>query len=261
MTEPDSGKVIATVERATDVLDLFAERREPTLGVTEISKELGLSKAVVHRILSTLVQKGFAQLDPVSRRYALGPRVLRLGLAYLDRIDIRQLAQPVMHGLVDATDETSTLSIRSGWTRVYVAQVTPLREVRMSVELGRPYPLHAGSSSKAFLAFLDDHEQDEYLAQQPLEPLTERTIADPDALRKDLAETRGRGYAVSLSERQAGAASVAAPVLDHRGLPVAVLSLCGPLERFVPEIDRAAGLLTRAVAQLSDQLGHRGAAV
>jgi IclR family transcriptional regulator, acetate operon repressor len=256
MTSDGTPKIITTVDRATDVLTLFTRSGRPTLGVTEIAHELGLSKAVVHRLLTTLALKGFVQVDPESRRYALGPMVLALGLAYLERIDIRRLALPVMQRLSTATHETCTLSIRSGWTRVYVEQVTPPREVKMSVQLGKPFPLHAGSSSKAFLAFLEDEEQEAYLASGALESLTEATLTAVDVLRQELATIRERGYACSFGERQAGAASVAAPVLDHRDRPAASISVCGPIERFREHMDNAVGLLLEGTAELSRQLGH-----
>lgn len=196
MTE--TSKTILTVGRAMEVLTLFTERRESTLGVTEISKALGLSKAVVHRILSTLLEKDYIQIEPQTRRYALGHAALKLGLTYFEGIDVRRMAQPILHELVTATQETSTLSIRSGWTRIYIDQETPPTDIRMSVRLGHPYPLHAGSSSKALLAFLDPEEQDAYLATGPFERLTDTTITTPAQLRADLDRIRKRGYARSL---------------------------------------------------------------
>jgi IclR family transcriptional regulator, acetate operon repressor len=126
----------------------------------------------------------------------------------------------------------------------------------MSVALGRRFPLHAGSSSKAFLAFLPTDEQDRYLAERPLDPLTDQTITDVGILRAELATIRERGYAVSYGERQAGAGSIAAPLLDHRGQPVAAISVCGPLERFSDEVDEISSLLLRTAQELSHQLGH-----
>ena len=258
MSEQDNAKLITTVSRAADVLTLFTRIDEPTLGVTQIAQELNLSKAVVHRLLTTLAAKDYVQFDPVTRRYGLGPAVLGLGLSYLDRIDIRSLARQAMQQLSDATSETSTLSIRSGWTRVYVDQVTPRREVKMTVQLGRPFPLHAGSSSKAFLAFLSEAERKEYLAQHDLEALTAETITDASRLERELEAIRERGYAVSHGERQAGAASVAAPVFDHRGDPVASISVCGPVERFAPRTEEVAAQLVGATEEVSRQLGFAG---
>jgi IclR family transcriptional regulator, acetate operon repressor len=244
----------STIERATDVLFLFAESSSPTLGVTEIASELNISKAAVHRILASLRERDLITSDPESRRYSLGPGVLRLATAFRDRLDVRALAIPTMQQLSDESRETATLSVRFGWTRVYVDQVTPSREVKMTVQIGRQFPLHAGSSSKAFLAFLSDDEREEYLTDAPLEALTPATITDRVALRAEIDSIRRQGYAVSLGERQAGAGSVAAPIRDRSGV-VAVISLCGPLERFRDNLSPNLERLLAATSTLSTRLG------
>ena len=250
-----TGQVIATVERAVDVLMHFVETPAATLGVTEIAEALGMSKAAVHRILSSLRGRRLIELDPVSRRYSLGIGAMRLGLAYLDRLDVRRIVAPELVTLSQRTDETATLSLRTGWTRIYVDQVTPSREVIMSVSLGVPYPLHAGGSSKVFLAFLADEEIEEYLSEIRLEPLTDHTISDIPRLREELAEIRERGWAQSFAERMSGAASVAAPVFDHYGRPVVVVSVCGPLERFRAEVDTCVEALLDSTRKLSARMG------
>jgi DNA-binding IclR family transcriptional regulator len=246
----------ATVERAADVLTLFARSEDPTLGVTEIAQALGLSKAAVHRILASLRSRSFVELDEETRRYSLGPASFELGLSYLARIDVRALAAPELAWLSRETQETATLSVLAGEGRIYVDQVTPPREIVMSVPLGQRFPLHAGSSSKAMLAFLPNDEVENYLHGQ-LRQFTETTRTDPDELRRDLAQIRSRGFATSAGERQAGAASVAAPVLDHSGRPVATMSVCGPAERLAAELDHAAALLLEAAARVSVRMGHR----
>jgi DNA-binding IclR family transcriptional regulator len=247
-------ETVTAIERAADVLALFADAGS-TLGVTEIAQRLGLSKTVVYRVLASFRAKGFVEFDESTRRYSMGPMVLTLGLAYLDRIDVRALAREAMRRLSDDTSETATLSIRSGWTRVYIDQVTPPRDIKMVVPLGRPFPLHAGGSSKALLAFLTREEQETYL-EMPLAALTPLTVTDPDELRKQLVTIRQRGYAITMGERQAGAAAVAAPVLGLDGRPVAAMSICGPIERFRTDVGRAAELLLEATHGMSKQLGY-----
>lgn len=251
-----SGQSITSVERAADVLNSFTAADGSTLGVTEIAQKLSLSKAVVHRILTSFRSRGLVEIDEESRRYSLGPAALALGLTYLQTIDVREAARPVLRELSDATAETATLSIRRGDVRLYIDQVTPEREVKMTVQLGHPYPLHAGSSSKAFLAYLTQREVDVILATE-LEALTDRTVTDPERLRRELATIRKRGFAKSLGERQIGAASVASPVFDHEGAPVAVISVCGPVERFRGEVDQIAPLLVARARELSRQIGWK----
>jgi DNA-binding IclR family transcriptional regulator len=250
-------RTITGVERALDVLRLFADDGVAELGVTEIAERLQLSKAVVHRILTSFRVKGFMTVDEESRRYRLGPEVLTLGLAYLDRLDVHELARSTMRELVRQTHETSTLSVRVGWRRVYIDQATPARDIKMVVQLGGAYPLHAGASSKALLAFLPTDERQTFFATQRLEPITQRTITDPNVLAEQLNQIRQRGFAMSSGERQPGASSVAAPVLDRNGRLLAVISVCGPEDRFRPSAELHAATLLKATGMLSAALGHR----
>lgn len=245
----------ASVVRAVDVLMLFTSHPGPTLGITEIAVELGISKAVVHRILSSLCDRNMIVADPESRRYSLGPGVLQLASAYRNRLDMRTLARQTLVQLSQATRETATLSVRHEGERTYVDQVTPDREVAMTVSLGQSFPLHAGASSKAFLAFLGDDEIDRYIGRNGLPSLTESTVVDPQALRDDLATIRRNGYAITFGERQSGAASVAAPVRSDAGV-VGVISICGPLERFSERAHEFAGTLLEATDSLSERLGY-----
>jgi DNA-binding IclR family transcriptional regulator len=248
-----------SVERAIDVLMLFTTSSGATLGITEIATQLGISKAVVHRILTSLYDRDVVIADPETRRYSLGPGVLQLAAAYRSRLDLRTLAHGTLEQLSRGTDETATLSLRHGWLRTYVDQVTPDREVAMTVSLGRMFPLHAGASSKAFLAFLPESDIDEYFAGRALESLTARTVTDETALRDELESIRRVGYAASFGERQSGAASVAAPVMADTGVgigPVGVISICGPLERFAPHTNDFARRLLDATSALSARLGY-----
>lgn len=249
-------RAVSGVERALDVLMLFTRSTTPTLGVSEIARQLDLSKAVVHRILAALRSRRLVDLDQHSRRYRLGPASLALGNAFLDRVDIRDLARAPLRRLSRATNETSTLSIPLQGQRIYLDQVTPAREVKMTVQIGQPFPLHAGSSSKALLAYLTEDEVEEYLKDAPLAALTDHTVVDASHLRDELRIIRDRGYAVSFGERQAGAGSIAAPVLDHDNRPVAVLSICGPVERIRGRVDELVTILVPEVKQLAAQLGH-----
>lgn len=250
-------QTIAGVERALDVLTLFARPGVTSLGVTEVAEELELSKAVVHRILTTLVARDYVESDEATRRYVLGGAALTLGLSVLDRIDVQELARVGLRELVGRTNETATLSVRAGWSRVYVDQVTPTRDIKMVIQLGSSHPLHAGASSKALLAFLDEDLRQAYLDRGSFAAVTTATMTDRRALEADLATIQARGYALSLGERQEGAGSVAAPILSHEGAVVSVISVCGPLERFREEADACAGALLEVTRQISGRLGHR----
>lgn len=254
--EGSSGATIATVERAMDLLLHVATSKGPDFGITELADDLSMSKAAVHRVLASLRGRGLVEVDERTRRYSLGVAALRLGLAYLDRIDVRREARPSLEDLSARTGETATLSVLLGaGQRIYVDQVTPEREVIMSVNLGEPYPLHAGASGRAFLAYFDDARREAYLAREGLVSLTDRTVVDVDELRSLGEQVRAQGWSISAGERKAGAASVAAPVLGHDGEPIAVISVCGPRERLEAAADECRTALLETTLALSRRFG------
>ena len=257
-TPARASRTLEGLERALDVLMLFARPGTTSLGISEISRELDLPKAVVHRIVTTLCGRDFLELDPATRRYTLGPSWLVMGSTYTQRVDVRDLTRDTLRELSATTDETSTLSIRHGYHRVYLDQVTPNRPVIMSVQVGDRFPLHAGSSGKAFLAFLPPEEQEDYLDSVDLVQLTEQTKVDRDELLQELGDVHRRGYAFSFGERQQGSGAVAAPLLDFEAKPVAVISVCGPGDRIQPRVEELAAVLLERTRALSARLGYPG---
>lgn len=243
--------------RVADVLLAFVEG-PAVRGVTGLARELGLAKAVVHRILRTLVERDLVVPVAVSRGYRLGPAAAAIGARALRESDLRVLALPVLHRLQAQTGETTTVSALVGTARVYLDQVTSEREIKMTVEVGRRFPLHAGSSSTIMLAFLPTAQQDAVVNSQ-LERLTPLTVVDSAALRARLEQVRCSGFAHSDGERQHGAGSLAAPVFGVDGQVLGALSVCGPVDR----VDDAARtrflpLLLAAADEVSRALGWRG---
>lgn len=254
-SSPSSGATVATVDRAMDLLVHIASKPGPDFGITELAEDLSMSKAAVHRVLASLKGKGLVDVDERTRRYSLGVVTLRLGLAYLDRIDVRRLGHPFLERLSARTHETATLSIPLGdRERIYVDQVRPDREVIMSVTIGESFPLHAGASGRALLAFMSDDARAAYLAG-PMEALTDRTVVNRKRLQEVLDEVRANGWALSQGERKSGASAVAAPVLGHEGFPVAVVSVCGPLERLAENVDLCREELLAATHDMSRKFG------
>lgn len=248
--EPPAG----AIDRALAVLGALADSSQP-MGVTEIARRVGLPKSVVHYHVSALVRNRYVEARP-DRRYGLGTAALRLGRGGHSNLELRGRALPHMRSLHHDTWETVALSALVGEEHVFVDQLVSPQEVRLTVELGRPLPLYAGASGRAILAFLPEDARETLLAR-PLERLAAGTVVDPAGLRTLLATVRETGTASSRSERQAGVASVAAPVFDTHGVAGA-LSVCGPEYRFdEARLERYRPLLISAAAELSGELGRR----
>ena len=244
--------------RALAVIDFIAERSPEAIGVSTVARELQLPKAVAHRILKELAGNHFITFDDTIKRYRLGWGALSVGLAALRGIDAPAVANRHMRRLVDATGETATLSIREGWSRVYIDQVLSPHEVRMSVSLGSRHALHAGSSSKAILASLPDDDVEVYLSSHQLTRITGSTITSAKKLRAEIRAIRSQGYGVSRGERQSGAGSVAAAIRLASGDVFGSLSLCGPKDRFSEDLLAGYGEMVAAAARdISAELGYQ----
>lgn len=243
--------------RVADVLLAFTDA-PASLGVSEIARRLDLSKAVVHRILQALLARELISTDPETRGYRLGPAAAVLGARALRDSDLRGAAMPVIRELQQQTGETTTVSALAPGGRVYLDQVESRQEIKMTVEIGRRFPLHAGSSSQCILAFLPEPRRTEIMAGA-LDALTPRTIVDRSRLHGVLTAIHQTGYAYTQSERQPGAASVAAPVFGFDGAVVGAVSVCGPVGR-VDEgaSNKYAPLVREAADRISRALGWSG---
>lgn len=240
-----------SAERVADVLLSFA-RSDAPMGVSAIARELDISKAVVHRILQSLVSRNLVQYSPESRDYRLGAAAAALGAQALRQLDVRGVARIPLMELRDATGETTTLSLLSAEKRTYIDQYESPNEVKMTVELGRMYPLHAGASSRAILAYLPAQFV-ERVVSGGLSQTTAHTITDPASLLTSLETIRERGYSRSVGERQADAGSVAVPIFGPHREVVGAISICGPIARFSDDtVSRFAPLVVSTAAKISD---------
>lgn len=240
--------------RVADILLAFTNS-STARGVSALSRELGLSKAVVHRTLQSLVSRHLLAFDPPTRKYRLGPAAVVLGARALRDSPMRIAAMPLLVRLSQTTGETATLSQLVGHSRVYIEQVESVQEIKMTVETGRQFPLHAGSSGRVILAFLPEEDRETVLKHE-LSTLANPTAIDPIAFRHQLAQVRTEGVAVSYGERQDGAGSVASAVFGVDGNVVGSISICGPIHRFTePSVDMFKSLARRAARELSMALG------
>jgi IclR family transcriptional regulator, pca regulon regulatory protein len=258
--EERPGYFIQSLERGLAVIKAFDETR-PQMTASEVAKVTGLDRASVRRFLLTLVDLGYIVSD--GRRYALRPRVLELGYAFLSSLSLPELALPHMEELVAAVHETSSLGVLDDGEVVFVARVPTKRLMSVPIMVGSRFPGYATSMGRVLLSGLSGRELDEYLAATELKPLTERTVADADALRSIVAETRERGWALVDQEMDDNSRSIAVAVRDRRGQIVAALNVSmiagrggeAALLEFLPHIQRTASKIEADLEPRSQQQG------
>ena len=247
---------VAAVDEALGLLDMVAEH--PGLGVTELAKRSGNTKARAFRLLCTLEGRGFVVRHGDPAVYKLGTRTLLLGAAAREQIDLVSLSQRHLEALGALFNETAHMRVRDGLTSVCVALWESTQDVRVGTHIGKRRPLHAGSSGKVILAFSPE-ELRQAILDSELIRYTPATLVQRSKLDQKLAKIKAQVYATSSGEVSPDIRSVAAPVRDATGQVVATLGISAPAGRTNDEtVARFVKALVDKAALLSGELGFRG---
>ena len=252
---------VQAVDHAVDVLECLADTGTP-LGVSDIARRVGLSKAAAHHLLGTLESRRLVMRDDHSAAYRLGWSLYELGSAVASGVDVSRIARPSLDRLALETGESVLLGILDDRSVLYLDRGDAPAGFQMAAAAGRRSPLHATASGKVLLAFASDELVDRYLGE-PLESFTDATLTDPGELRTQLAEIRSAGYATCWQERELGLCSVSVPLRDHTGETIASLTLAAPAGRLTPEnVAAHVAPLHAAAVEIETQLGvdHSGQA-
>lgn len=259
---PTSRPGVQSVRRALQLLTWVcqrpADRRGHGISLAELTKLAGVSKPTVYRLMNTLEEFGLVIKLPQTDAYFPGPGLFERAHDGLAQISLVHLATQELDDLLQATNETVHLAVlnTTGPEVVYIDKRESSHTIRMISAVGRRAPMHCTSLGKAMLAFLPEDERHALIRTRPLVPATEHSLTDPDALERELAEIRLRGYSLDLEEHEEDIYCVGAPVFDHTGKPVAAISVTMP--KFRTSIDRLHALgatVQRATIALSKKLG------
>jgi len=252
-------KTHQSVEKAMMVLSAF-ERENREVGVSELSRRLGLHKSFVSRVLKIMVVYEFLQQNPNTRKYSLGPRVSRLcrSLNQSLKSDLVYIAKPYLDELRDNLGETVILEVPSGNTMVMAYVAEGLRMVRLAGSIGDRIPFHAAAGAKAFLAFCPKEEWKLFLGSK-LPRFTSNTITNTKELYEHLEQVKRQGFAFDCEELDEGTRAVGSPVLNQEGRPVAAVVAAGPAQAITGKEDSHVVIEVKRTAEaISSQLYYRG---
>jgi IclR family transcriptional regulator, pca regulon regulatory protein len=216
------GFFVQSLARGLAVIRAF-DAESPELTLSEVARATGLTRAAARRFLLTLSELGFVRTS--GRHFALTPRVLELGYAYLSSLTLPEVAEPHLQKLVAEVGESSSVSVLDDRDIVYVARVPTSRIMRVAINVGTRFPAYATSMGRVLLAGLPDDALADYLDRATLEPLSPRTITSAARLRAELERVRAHGWALVDQELEEGLRSVAAPIRDRGGEVVAAVNV------------------------------------
>jgi len=250
-SEPIPGTRAA--RRVLSLLSAFTESR-PAWSLTELSSEVGLSKATAHRMLSVLEQEGFLARPSGGADYRLGPRMIVLGVLALKAVDVRAVARPELRFLAETSGGDATLESLDGTEILILDEERGRGLMGLGNEVGTKWPAHATATGKVLLAGA------EAAMTEPvggLRPMTAHTITSWETWTETLSAVREQGYATNIDELEYGYHSVAAPIRDREGRVIASLSVGGTAHRIamdrIPELAKA---VQEAAARVSKRLGY-----
>jgi IclR family transcriptional regulator, pca regulon regulatory protein len=268
-TEPDSSGLSQSLERGLAILATFSEQR-PLLGISELARAVDLNKSTAHRYVATLAALGYLQQDPSSRKYRLGLRVIDLGFAAVNSMEISKVAGPFLRALSEETGYTASMAVLDGAEVVYVARHRSSRGGRPGLELnlnvGSRIPAYCTALGKALLAFRPADEVAVLIDRTDLTRRAPNTLTAREALIGALAQVRRTGLALNDEELAAGLRSMAAPVRDGFGEVVAAVNLTAHMSiwggsmdsimrRYEHPLRRTAGAISRRLGYSSPEPG------
>ncbi|MGD0727507.1 MAG: IclR family transcriptional regulator [Spirochaetia bacterium] len=249
-----SAYIIPNLNRALRVLELLSAK-ETGASITEISKELGLPKNSVFRIVRTLAANGY--LDEHGKSYRLSPKILSLGYAAVQSTHLISACLDEMRSLRDEINETIFVGALSEGRVVILEQLPSFQLVKFTIEIGHKVPIHASAPGKVILSFLPPAEQKDLLAHIAFTRFNDRTIPSMKAMMQEIEKVQGTGYALDQGEEVSEIWCAASPVFDYREYPIASLWLSGPEFRVSHmDLDKVGTLVREHALRVSKQFGY-----
>jgi len=215
---------VRALAKGLAVIEAF-DARSPSMTLSAVARKTALSRGTARRLLLTLVELGYVGFD--GKLFALRPRALNLGFAYLHSQNLWQLGQPYMVELVERVHESCSVAVLDGIDIVYVARVpTAARIMSINLGIGTRLPAFATSMGRVLLADLPQEQVERLLEQaSPLAKYTAKTVTEPPALLREIDAVRRQGWAMVDQELETGLRSIAAPIVDGSGHSIAALNI------------------------------------
>lgn len=243
-----------SLQRGLAILSAFGGHRQP-LGISDLAGLVKMTPSTVHRYVRTLTALGYLQQDPATKKYRLDFKVVDLGLAVINSLDVRDVARPYLHELGQTTGLTVNMAVLDGPDIVYIERIHGRLSIDLNLHVGSRQPAYCTSMGKVLLAFTDQPRADDLLAQTDFVHRGPNTITSPDYLRAELETVRRLGFAINNEELAYGLRSIAAPVRNASDVVVAAINLSGGPYTLTQIGELLAPPLLAAAQTISRQLG------
>ncbi|WP_455381856.1 IclR family transcriptional regulator [Salinispira pacifica] len=251
---------VQSLDRAFDILELLS-REQQGLGLTEISCRLSLHKSTVYRMLQALRARGYIEKRDRGS-YRLGMEFIELTSLYLNNLELKTEAQPVLRELARLTGNTAFLAMLDEHEVVYIDKMETHNSLRKYSIIGTRAPLYCTGLGKSMLVGKTEVEIRQLYRDGDLKAFTSKTITSVSALVAEIAKTRDRGWSVDDEEYEAGIRCVGAPISDYRNRVIGAVSTSGLASVLTADrVEEIAGYVTKAAQDISRHMGYRGSSI
>lgn len=251
---------IQSVHHALQLFEVFrTSYTQEEFGVTELSKTLGLHKNNVFRLLATLSACGYIEQNPTTENYRLGIGIFNLGQKFINKLGFLKLAKPFMEKIVAEVGEAVYIGILRDGNVIYLDIVEADHPVRVVSRVGKDVPAYCTSIGKIQLAYSSEEETNRIYMGAKLKKYTDYTITSLPDLKKHLKEVALNDYAIDNQEFEKEVRCIAVPVKDYLGVPVAAISVTGPIYRMSEErlINEILPVARKYAREISKRLGYQ----
>lgn len=248
-------ETVRVVDRVCDILELLSAAAAP-MGVSEIARATGMSKATIHRLISSLCARRYVE-KAAGGLYSIGYKMIEMASTRINNLELVTEAKPFLGDIMRELDLTAHLGILDGCDVVYVEKMDIYPDTRLYTQVGYRSPAYCSSIGKCLLSGLSGDELEDALALCDFKRYTANTIIDRREFKNHLKEVRRQGWAMDNEEYQIGHRCVGAPIFDYRGTPVAAISASGSVLRLSDErLDDVIREVTSAARNLSRRMGY-----
>lgn len=261
MVSKSTPKLVQSVAHVLQLFEVYrtTDYREE-FGVTELSKQLGLHKNNVFRLLATLESRGYIEQNKATENYRLGIEIFDLGQKYLNKLGLLKLARPFMEKVVSEINESVYIGILKEGSVVYLDIVEAMQTIKIVSRVGKDVPAYCTAIGKIQLAYASEEELNKIYMGARLKKYTDKTITSLPELKKHLKIVAENDYAIDDEEFEESVRNVGVPVKNYEGVSIAAISATGPVCRMTPEkIDNEVlPTLKKYAREISKRLGYQG---
>ncbi len=252
-----SDSILQTADRALQILELLGQE---AMTATEIQHKMNLNKSTIHRLMMTLLHRGFVERNEMTGIYQIGIKLVEMSSIRLNQIELKTEAYPYLRNMADKLGKSVQLAIMDGSEGVFIEKIEKYQSFHMYCQTGKRIPLYCSAVGKSLLMDWDNQDIIKLLSSVEMTPYTSNTKDNPREVLADIQQGRRQGFTIDNAEHELDVYCIAAPIVDYRGKIIAAASITG----FDPKVFTQDGKtqqeeVIKTCRKISERLGYSGA--